>query len=232
MNTILKAIIHNEDASPYPLFVDYCMKKEKGLRKDSFVSLHSFINEVQSWEHQDRKQFLIWFFGLCEQADDVHQVLVYPLEINLVQPVLKEWMAAQKEDARPFRWSGLFLNTGKNAQDLRQAIAIGGDAEQLAIERLIQLLLNSIWYSCHHISEDLYLGHIEEDIALLDELDVLNSRIQDEAHRQRIGEKMNYYRELLADWTAFRARHTEGFAEWCKENGKKYAWVQAYYYER
>lgn len=64
----------------------------------------------------------------------------------------------------------------------------------------------SLWYSFHHISEDLYLGNIEEDYILITELQQLNDRVECQQTRQNNDEKINYYRELLTDWVIFKKR--------------------------
>ncbi len=81
---VLTHILKNDRLDEYPLFKKFCSLKEKGLRKESFKALSSFIDEPKT--------------------------------------------------------------------------------------------LNALWYSFHHISEDLYLGDMKEDQALLTKSRQLTTR--------------------------------------------------------
>ncbi|MGE0910178.1 hypothetical protein ACQGRJ_11565 [Bacillus atrophaeus] len=126
----------------------------------------------------------------------------------------------------------MFLNTEKRVDYLNNALRLGGSDEQLSLLTLIDIYLNALWYSFHHISEDFYLGDIKEDTALLTRSRQLNNKIECQQTRKNNNEELNYYQDLLNDWVMFKEEQTKGFVEWCESKGRNYHWVKAYYYEK
>ncbi|SDX93450.1 hypothetical protein [Thermoactinomyces sp. DSM 45892] len=243
MKTILAKILENDKLVEYPLFKEFCFLKAKGLRKQSFKELELFIDEARNWDQRNQQDFVIWLFGLIEEFKivglfNVYDVLVYQLDENLLKPVLNEWMKLIPQDPRPYRWYGLFLRRN-NCIDLdvsmtylHKAIEVGGNNEQRAISRLIDIHFDSLWYSFHHISEDLYLGSNEKDIDLMREIQELNGRVECEQTKNTNYLDLIYYKKLLDDWNLFRKDQSRGFVEWCEARGREYSFVKAYYYNK
>ena len=232
MVNVLTNILKNDRLDVYPLFKKFCSLKEKGLRKESFKALSSFIDEAKMWDDNAQQNFACWLFALFETSDDIHHVLVHPLEKELLKPLLERWMKSNPEDPRPYRWYGVFLNTEKRVDYLHNALRLGGSNEQLSLLTLIDINLNALWYSFHHISEDLYLGDIKEDTALLAKSRELNNKVECQQTRKNNNEALNYYQDLLNDWVMFKEGQSKGFVEWCENKGRNYYWVKAYYYEK
>lgn len=126
----------------------------------------------------------------------------------------------------------MFLNTKNRVDYLNNALRLGGSNEQLSLLTLIDIHLNALWYSFHHISEDLYLGDIKEDKALLIKSRQLNNKIECQQTRKSNNEQLNYYQDLLNDWLLFKEEQSKGFVEWCENKGRSYPWVKSYYYEK
>ena len=232
MVNVLNNILKNDRLDAYPLFKKFCSLKEKGLRKKSFTALSSFIDEAKKWDDIAQQNFACWLFALFETSDDIHHVLVHPLEKELLKPLLERWMKSNPEDPRPYRWYGVFLNTEKRVDYLNNALRRGGGNEQLSLLTLIDINLNALWYSFHHISEDLYLGDIKEDTALLAKSRQLNNKVECQQTRKNNNEALNYYQDLLNDWVMFTEEQSKRFVEWCEHKGRNYHWVKAYYYEK
>lgn len=125
----------------------------------------------------------------------------------------------------------MFLQTEERVEYLNIAIELGGKSEQLSLLKLIDIHFYSLWYSFHHISEDLYLGNIEKDTILISNLQQLNDQVECTQTRKNIDDEINYYRELMNDWMMFEKEQKKDFVEWCKSNNKDYHWTNAYYYE-
>ncbi|WP_059173974.1 hypothetical protein [Bacillus sp. FJAT-27445] len=231
MEDILTNVLKSDRLDEYPLFKKFCSLKEKGLRKDSFKELFSFIDEAKKWSNDKQRNFVCWLFALFEVSDNVHHLLVHPLEENLLKPILDEWMKINPKDPRPYRWYGLFLQTEKRIDYLNNALELGGTSEQLSLVKLIDSNLYSLWYSFHHISEDLYLGNIEEDSILITKSQQLNDKVECQQTKKNNDDELNYYRKLLNDWIMFKNEQTNDFVNWCKNRGKGYYWTKAYYYE-
>ncbi|MSO00806.1 hypothetical protein BHT95_16445 [Bacillus paralicheniformis] len=232
MVNVLTNILKNDRLDAYPLFKKFCFLKEKGLRKESFKALSAFIDEAKTWDNNVQQHFASWLFALFEESDNIHHILVYPLEEELLKPLLERWMKSNPEDPRPYRWYGVFLNTEKRVDYLNNALRRGGSNEQLSLLTLIDINLNALWYSFHHISEDLYLGDIKEDTVLLAKSRQLNNKVECEQTRKNNNEALNYYQDLLNDWVMFKEERSKGFVEWCENKDRNYYWVKAYYYEK
>ncbi|MDO7346563.1 hypothetical protein Q5O02_10540 [Bacillus stercoris] len=232
MVNILTNILKSDRLDEYPLFQMFCSLKEKGLRKESFKALSSFIDEAKTWDNNAHQKFACWLFALFETSDDIHHVLVHPLEEELLKPLLKGWMKSNPEDPRPYRWYGVFFNTEKRVDYLHNALRLGGSNEQLSLLTLIDINLNALWYSFHHISEDLYLGDIKDDTALIIKSLQLNNKVECQQTRNSNNEALNYYQDLLNDWVLFTEKQSKGFIEWCENKGRNYHWVKSYYYEK
>ncbi|MCY7990975.1 hypothetical protein [Bacillus haynesii] len=72
------------------------------------------------WGDNAQQNFACWLFALFETSDDIHHVLVYPLEKELLKPLLERWMKSNPEDPRPYRWYDGFFNTEKRVDYLKQ----------------------------------------------------------------------------------------------------------------
>ncbi|MCY8008661.1 hypothetical protein MOJ76_10105 [Bacillus haynesii] len=85
MVNVLTNILKNDRLDEYPLFKKFCFLKEKGLRKESFKALSSFIDEARTWNNNTQQNFASWLFALFEESDNIHHILVYPLEEELLK---------------------------------------------------------------------------------------------------------------------------------------------------
>lgn len=230
MKNVLKNIIENEHSNKYILFKEYCLLKDKGLRKESFKVLDSFINELRKLDLTLQQDFADWLFSIFERSEDIHHVLVYPLEEQILKPLLDEWIDLDPQDIRPYKWYGLFLHSENQINYLNKALELGGNKEQLVIIKLIESYFDSLWFSFHHISEDLYLGSLAADKYLINKLEHLAPMVKDEQYKINLLEGIIYYTNLLNDWINLKEEGCEGFVKWCKNKGKVYQWVEHYYY--
>lgn len=231
LKSALARIIQSENLNEYQLFKDFCLYKEKGLRKESFKSLNSFLKEATEWNTNKQQDFVFWIFEIFETSENIHQVLVHPLEEALMKPLLEKWMDRNPKDPRPYRWYGLFLNSDKRTTYLKIALEKGGNGEQQVLLKMIEISMNSLWYSFHHISEDLYLGDIEEDKELIEEIKNLNIKVENEEYKISNYQDIVYYKNLLNDWITYKNDGSEGFVQWCADNGKEYEFTKTYYYD-
>ncbi|WP_231689638.1 hypothetical protein [Bacillus sp. FJAT-27245] len=196
MDDILMNVLKNDRLDDYPLFKKYCVLKDKGLRKDSFQALSTFNGEAKRWGFKKQQDFARWLFGLFEVSENNHELLVHPLEENLLKPILKEWMNSNPDDPRPYRWYALYLTTEKRIDYLNKALELGGSSEQTALLKLIDINLDSLSFSIHHITEDAYLGDIKEDSILITKSQQLNGMVECRQTRKTNDGSLIYYREL------------------------------------
>ncbi|MFE5472717.1 hypothetical protein [Bacillus safensis] len=230
--TILQAIIQDEGVNDYPLFRQYCVRKEQGLRKDALKVLQAFIEEMKENDFEVQREFAAWLFEWIERFEDGHQLLVYPLVNGVIQPVFQTWENVDPMDVRPYRWQGLFVHQGEGLPHLLKALELGGSKEQRVIVQICEVYLSALWYSFHHIHEDLYLSTYEKDQERIQGIESVMMLIQDKRTRTNVQKQAVYYGELLTDWMAFQQTETSGFMKWCAERKKPYEWVEAFYYQQ
>lgn len=228
--TILQTIIQDEDSKDYPLFRQYCVRKEQGLRKDALKILQSFIEEMKQNDFEVQRVFVAWLFEWIERFEDGHSLLVYPLVNGMIQPVLQEWENVDPLDVRPYRWQGLFVHQGEGLSYLLKALELGGSKEQRVIVQICETYLSALWYSFHHIHEDLYLSTYEKDQERIQGIESVMMLIKDKRTRTNVQKQAVYYDQLLTDWMVFQQTETRGFMKWCAERKKSYDWVEAFYY--
>ncbi|MCM3026243.1 hypothetical protein M3584_04995 [Bacillus safensis] len=230
--TILQAIIQDEGVNDYPLFRQYCVRKEQGLRKDALKVLQAFIEEMKENDFEVQREFAAWLFEWIERFEDGHQLLVYPLVNGVIQPVFQTWENVDPMDVRPYRWQGLFVHQGEGLPHLLKALELGGSKEQRVIVQICEVYLSALWYSFHHIHEDLYLSTYEKDQERIQGIESVMMLIQDKRTRTNVQKQAVYYGQLLTDWMAFQQTETRGFMKWCAERKKPYEWVEAFYYQQ
>lgn len=230
--TILQTIIEDEGSHDYPLFRQYCVRKEQGLRKDALKVLQAFIEEMKENDFEVQRSFVAWLFEKIEWFEDGHHLLVYPLIIGVIQPVLQEWEKVDPMDVRPYRWQGLFVHQGEGLPYLLKALELGGSSEQRVIVQICETYLSALWYSFHHIHEDLYLSTYEKDQERIQGIEDVLTLIEDKRIRSNVEKQAAYYDQLLSDWKKFQQTETRGFMKWCAERKKPYEWVEAFYYQQ
>ncbi|WBL30339.1 hypothetical protein [Bacillus safensis] len=230
--TILQAIIQDEGVNDYPLFRQYCVRKEQGLRKDALNVLQAFIEEMTENDFEVQREFAAWLFEWIERFEDGHQLLVYPLVNGVIQPVFQTWENVDPLDVRPYRWQGLFVHQGEGLPHLLKALELGGSKEQRVIVQICETYLSALWYSFHHIHEDLYLSTYEKDQERIQGIERVMMLIQDQRTRTNVQKQAVYYDQLLTDWMTFQQTETRGFMKWCAERKKPYEWVESFYYQQ
>ncbi|WEZ17985.1 hypothetical protein [Bacillus safensis] len=230
--TILQAIIQDEGVNDYPLFRQYCVRKEQGLRKDALNVLQAFIEEMKENDFEVQREFAAWLFEWIERFEDGHQLLVYPLVNGVIQPVFQTWENVDPMDVRPYRWQGLFVHQGEGLPHLLKALELGGSKEQRVIVQICEVYLSALWHSFHHIHEDLYLSTYEKDQERIQGIERVMMLIQDQRTRTNVQKQAVYYDQLLTDWMTFQQTETRGFMKWCAERKKPYEWVESFYYQQ
>ena len=198
------------------------LAKQQGLRNVFLQQMNKFIAEALVWDIQRQRQFTDWLLTACEREEDVHELLIHPLNERLLKPVLKKWMNDLPEDVRPYRWFGIFFFEEDNRLEyLQTAIDRGGQQEQLAIETMIRHLLNWLWYAFHHLNEDLYLSETEDDAETLKETRLLMDQLDDSVQKTEFMEEWQEHARTYELWLRFLKEETEGFMEWRERQEKQ-----------
>ncbi|MDI3235114.1 hypothetical protein QK289_08865 [Exiguobacterium antarcticum] len=220
--TFLKQLLQEKESSDFSSLRSAYLTKQQGLRNVFLQQMNKFIAEALVWDIQRQRQFTDWLLTACEREEDVHELLIHPLNERLLKPVLKQWMNDLPEDVRPYRWFGIFFFEEDNSLEyLQTAIDRGGPQEQLAIETMIRHLLNWLWYAFHHLNEDLYLSETEDDAETLKETRLLIDQLDDSVQKTEFMEEWQEHARTYELWLRFLKEETEGFMEWRERQEKQ-----------
>ncbi|MCC5892074.1 hypothetical protein [Exiguobacterium sp.] len=231
----MRELLNDPNMNNYPEFRTFCELKDRGFRKQALAALTPFIETVKDCDFEQRQEFVAWLFTLSEptRQDDVPDVFVYPLVTNILKPTLVEWTERSSEDARPYRWLGLYAFEELWHERLERAIELGGMAEQRAIEALMTHKISTLKFSFHHINENVYLGEVNRDRATIAEARKLIHHVLNEEKRAGYEIELSYHSELLADWVTYTQSDSgqERFLDWCERNGRDYFITDTFYFE-
>ncbi|WP_051656247.1 hypothetical protein [Exiguobacterium acetylicum] len=211
---LLDKLLQDPAVSEVPRLHSALLAKDRGLRKAWLVHMERFIEKANTWNFERQRMFVSWLLSTCEGETEASFLLIHPLKERLLKPTLKKWMKEMPDDVRPYRWYGLFFDEDDRYIYLQEAITRGGRQEQLAIEKMIDHHLYGLWYSFHHLNEDLYLGEIEEDAATLTETWLLIEQLEDAVLKSECINEWQKMNQTLTDWVRFRQEQTTGFMEW------------------
>ena len=212
--SLLDKLLQEPAVSEVPRLHSALLAKERGLRKACLLHMDGFIEEADTWYFERQRTFVSWLLSTCEGETDASVLLIHPLKERLLKPTLKKWMKEMPDDVRPYRWYGLFFDEDDRFIYLQEAITRGGRREQLVIETMIDHHLYGLWYSFHHLDEDLYLGEIEEDAATLTEAWLLIEQLEDAVLKSTCINEWKKMNQTLTYWTRFRQEQTTGFMDW------------------
>jgi len=209
-------------------FVEYCRRREQGLRKEAFGALSSFLAESKVWTFTERKDFVDWLLSTQYAYSRVHQLIPKPLWTGLVTPTLEEWAAIGPTDAVPRRWLGIFQHSPTR---LEEALALD-PADQIARTALIEQLLGDVDYATHHLGDGngFFIGSEVDAKTAVDRARELICMLSQSAERSKAEQLAREADELLRDWNEFQSSGKPSFRDWCLANARQHTfWSIAYY---
>lgn len=211
-------------------YANYCFEREKGLRKEAFRYLDSFLKSAEKWETEEKRAFLRFLFPLIETIPDAdYGPFPQLLREKLVKPGLLEWCEAEQSDNNPFRWYGKYCN---DETYLLKALKIN-PADDLSREALISGWIDVIDHAIHHLPEG-YIGEPDKDRELAED-------IKSQIHLLSSAERQNYWineleegLELVNNYLEWKKSGHANLVDWGAENNKKVAYGlnRVYYNEQ
>ncbi|HYG82244.1 MAG TPA: hypothetical protein VD861_17720 [Pyrinomonadaceae bacterium] len=184
-------------ASAIPAWAEYarfCELLEKGLRKDAFAHLESFIESAAQWPLSEKQKFVSWLYHFAyEHRDDSYLLMPHPLRVKFLEPTLVEWIAREPESGEPHRWLGTL-------DHLEEAIRLD-PRDEIACERMASYLLNGVGNALSHLSCcKYYAGNPEEDLQALEKVESLIEGLSEEGIRARHYVEMAELKEGVKDY--------------------------------
>jgi hypothetical protein len=220
-----------ETATNQPEWQDYgqyCLLREKGLRKQALSKLSTFLEHAKGWGFNKKKEFVTW---LCSQMESIPDASYgpypFPLARELFIPFFEEW--TQKEPSNPEAWT-LKARYGEDFSAYSKAIEID-PTNQRARVALANAIIGYLEHAMHHLPE-YFIGDEQEALAAAQEGYEHLSYINEGDVRTYLLRELKEAENLLLDWVTFRKEMGTDFDAWCRSKGRNYKWIKAFYYSR
>lgn len=197
-------------------FAQYCLYREKGLRKQALMALDRFIMEVTAWSFDERRELVDWLLRTEYENPSIHQLIAHPLREQVILPTLEEWIQRYPHDPVPLRWRGMIVH---DQASLEKAVALDPH-EVLARVVLFGWLVWNIEYATHHLP-DTFLGDPADCIRWAEQARAYLTELPTE-EKQRLEEELQEAMAPVHDWLAFLEEGGTDFAAWCKQRGRNY----------
>ena len=206
----------------------YCLNREKGLRKKAFTHLDSFLKLTLSWDFSQKQSFVQW---LCDKMDTISNAdygpYPTPLLKKLFSPVFDEWIEKEPNNAKPYSLKAQYAADFDSYYD---AIKIDPNNQRARLA-LARECIHAIWYSTHHLPE-YFIGKEEEMLAKASEAEEHIAFLSDGPLKDDVLNDLCIEVQLLRDWMQFKSEGVSDFDQWCKDKGRRYEWIRAYYYDK
>lgn len=204
-NTLLELAdrIVERDRRLEPL-ATYLRLRDKGLRKQAFAGLSSWLTEFQSVSFADRRDLVDWLIQLDLEAE-VRVLLPHPVHEKIIKPTLDEWIRCEPYDSAPHRWRGMLYN---EFQSLEEAVELDG-SDDLARHRLVHELLEKLYFATHHLPEGLlFTEKVFFEIADRAEALLDGAKDCEDASHQR--KHLHWYRRRVEIWLEYKEETEPG----------------------
>lgn len=206
----------------------YCLLREKGLRKQALSKLSDFLRNSQSWSFDQKKEFVIW---LCNQMDSIPDASYgpypTPLARELLIPFFEEWTQRDPINSEAWTLKGRY---GDDFSAYFKAIEIDPKNQRARIA-LTDASIGYLEHAMHHLPH-YFIGDEQEALTATREAYEHLSHIDDGEPRTHLLQELKNAENLLLDWMTFKKEMGTDFDEWCHTKGRNYRWVKAYYYSR
>lgn len=199
----------------YEHFAEYCLNKEKGLKKPAMLSMKMFIEEVKRESVKKQREISIELANLIYSNYGIPQLGEFHLKSFLIE-TFKKWSEKTEKDSTPYRWCGFFTD---EISYYKKAVEIDSSDEVSAFW-LINKYLDSVNYQTHHLKDGGIIGRAQDSFETLDEVKKLINLLKSSRLRERYDKEHSYYTKLIKLWLEYKKdNHSETFSKWCKEKG-------------
>ena len=206
---------------------EYCINREKGLRKKAFIHLDNFLKSTLSWDFAKKKSFVKW---LCDKMDTISSAdygpYPTPLSKKLLGPVFDEWIEKEPDNAEAYALKAQYTADFDSYLD---AIKIDSNNQRARIA-LARECVSAIWYSTHHLPE-YFIGEEQKMIGKMSEAKEHIAYLHEGPLKDDVIKDLQLEAQLLRDWMQFKSEGANNFDQWCTNKGRRYEWIKAYYYD-
>ena len=224
--TVGKAASENSEWKEY---AEYCLDREKGLRKQAFKKLNNFLISTQNWTIDEKIEFVKFLFPFFETVQDAdYGPFPQPLSDKLIKQTLEEWCKREETDGRPFRWYGKYY---RSEEHIFQSIELNPE-DDLARETILNWWTHNIYYSIHHLPKG-YIGDPKEDLELAENIKEQISKLTDPKRKEHWTRELSEDLEIIRNYLDWKSSGHPDLAKWGEKNNRTvgYNLTRTYYYE-
>lgn len=225
LNIVAQAVESNPQWERYG---KYCLLRVKGIRKQAFQMMNTFLAEAKQWSNEDKKAFVQFLMPLCEDVSDAdYGPFPQPIRDQLIKPTLENWCTVETVDSNPFRWYGKYF---QEENYLFKALVVNPKDDK-ARREIVSRILYKIDFATHHLP-DYYIGEPAYALKWRDEVRVHIALFEDDKIRRFWAEELDSAMVLVENYVAWKASGHSNFEQWGKENNKVVSsGVMSYYYQ-
>lgn len=209
------------------LLSEYCVLRERGLRKKALHRLNEFLDKASSWDIETARSLVLTILSADARTPEAHQFMTHPLLTRLIFPVLEQWGADRPSALEPLRWLGMLRS---DVVALEKALSL--DPTDVPVRRrLVNFALDSVDHATHHLSESVLLLTAEETRASIAAARDLIASAPDSSMFAYLSAEADEYERMVDDWVTYTQHPLGAFPEWCEKQGHRYSWPMIVYYD-
>lgn len=228
-NTACLSVADEADKVPaWKKYARYCCLREKGLRKQAFESLDSFITEATQWDFPSQKTFVLWLCGKMDTVEDAdYGPFPATLREKLFLPFFSEYLRRECENDEACALRAQYLG---EPQFYQRALEINPQ-NQRARYALAVACIGNVQYATHHLPH-YFIGDEHNVKSIADEARDHISHIEQPDRQKFLRHQLCQEEQLLDDWITFKQESGEDFDAWCRNRGRQHSWGKSHYYEK
>jgi hypothetical protein len=205
----------------------YCDLREKGLRREAFAQLDTFLEQVRSWEVPVQRGLALQVLDAHWRTPQAHQFMTDPLRKRFLERVLEQWRGAEANNPTPLRYLALL----RRDRDLLEAALRMSPKDDVVRAALAGILIGLVDYATHHLVEGKFIGDEGEAFAALAEAASLVAGVTDASSASSLKRDLEGLDALLTDWREYRQAPEGTFPEWCRARNRTHRWWNIVYYK-
>jgi hypothetical protein len=108
-DTQIAKVLFVNTKDDYPLFSEYCILLDNGLRKEALVCLNKFLDLTTTWDYSLKSAFCSLIFKSSIVSNDVDALLNMSIKNKLIKPTLLDMTLIETSNYLPFKWYGEYF---------------------------------------------------------------------------------------------------------------------------
>jgi hypothetical protein len=207
-------------------FGQYCLLREKGLRKPANEAAASFVAHLEGLGLASQREIAVRLVQLQRANPHVHQLLSHPVRMALMN-ILRAWCDDSPKEVLPRISLGLL---SRDVGHFEAALQLEPN-EQTALLGLAEFHLSKVDFQTHHLSESRLIGSTDEADESLRQAEAFIARLESTPHCAQLKSELAHYKLLVSEWATYCANvPDEPFTQWSRSRGNAFNFPSIVYY--